>query len=107
MCLGTKEHESIVSADLDAKDIHTALLLAGAEPGSPVKFQPKYSPASGSVIKVFVQFEEKGKKIKVPAQQWVRNIKSRKDLTPRLGFWRQLFRVQRLRPQGRACLCRQ
>ncbi len=77
----TKEHESILSADVDAKDIHTALLLAGGEPGSPVKFQPKYTPANGSVIKVFVQYEEKGKLIKVAAQKWVKNFKTRKELT--------------------------
>src|SRR5207248_822796 len=40
----TKEHESILAADVDAQLIHTALLAAGAEAGSPVKFQPKYTP---------------------------------------------------------------
>src|SRR5262245_50045743 len=38
----TKEHEAILSADVDARDIHKALLAAGAKAGSPVKFQPKY-----------------------------------------------------------------
>ena len=82
MCrAGTKEHESILTADVDAKNIHAALLAAGAEAGSPVKFRPVYKPASGSVIKVFIQYREKGKLIKVPAQTWVRNFKTRKDLT--------------------------
>src|SRR5205823_2222272 len=37
---GTKEHESILAADIDARQVHAALIAAGAEPGSPVKFQP-------------------------------------------------------------------
>jgi hypothetical protein len=75
-----KEHEAIVAADVDARDIHLALTAAGAEPGSPVKFRPKYTPASGTVIKVFVAYEEKGKEVRVPASQWVRSIKTKKDL---------------------------
>jgi len=76
----TKEHESILSADVDAEKIHTALILAGAEAGSPVKFQPKYTPAHGTTIKVYVQWEEKGKTMKVPAQQWIRSVKTQKQM---------------------------
>jgi hypothetical protein len=76
----TKEHEAILAADVDAAKIHFALTLAGAEAGSPVKFNPKYTPARGTVIKVYVQYEEKGKTIKLPAQKWVRNVKSKKEL---------------------------
>jgi hypothetical protein len=78
---GTKEHESILSADIDAKLVHAALTAAGAEAGSPVQFRPKYSAARGTVIKVHVQYEDKGKIVKVPAQKWVRTIKTRKELT--------------------------
>src|SRR4051812_33731145 len=38
----TKEHESVVAAECDARDIHTALVAAGAVAGAPVKFEPKY-----------------------------------------------------------------
>src|SRR5260370_36544956 len=48
----TKEHECILAADADARHIHTALLAARGEPGSPVQFEPKFKPASGSTIKV-------------------------------------------------------
>src|SRR5437879_12582628 len=34
----TKEHEAVLSADLDARDLHKALLLSGARVGAPVKF---------------------------------------------------------------------
>jgi len=77
---GTKEHEAVVAADVDARDIHLALTLAGAEPGSPVKFRPEYQPASGAVINVFVEYEDKGKKVRRSAQEWVRGIKTKKDL---------------------------
>jgi hypothetical protein len=77
----TKEHESILSADVDARHIHTALLLAGAEKGSPVKYAPKRTPAHGTVIKVTLQYQEKGRPVTVPAQKWIRNVKTGKDLT--------------------------
>src|SRR5262249_23072649 len=35
----TKEHEAILAADVDARDIHAMLLGAGATPGSTVKFK--------------------------------------------------------------------
>src|SRR5262249_19764861 len=63
----TKEHEAVLHADLDARDIHKALLLAKAEPGAPVQFQPKYKAATGTRIKFTLEYEEKGKKVRVPA----------------------------------------
>jgi hypothetical protein len=76
----TKEHEAILAADIDARVVHTGLVLAGAEPGSPVKFDPKRTPPRGTTIKVLLQYEEKGKTVTVPAQQWVKNVKSGKEL---------------------------
>jgi hypothetical protein len=77
----TKEHEAILAADADASKIHAALLLAGAEPGHPVKFtEKKIIPPSGTVIKVFLQYEEKGQAKTVRAQEWIRNIKTMKPL---------------------------
>jgi hypothetical protein len=78
---GTKEHESILSAEIDAKLVHAALMAAGAEPGKPVQFRPQYAPASGTVIKVSLQYEKGGKTVIVPAQKWVRTIKTQKELT--------------------------
>src|SRR5436190_2716952 len=42
----TKEHEAVVTVDTDAREIHKALLLARAQPGSPVKFVPRYQHAT-------------------------------------------------------------
>jgi hypothetical protein len=77
----TKEHEAILAADVDARDIHKALLLARANPGSPVKFDPRFVPASGQTIKVYLEYESKGKMVRVPAQQWIRDIRTKKPMT--------------------------
>jgi hypothetical protein len=80
----TKEHEAILAADVDARNIHAALLAAGAEPGRPAKFDPKFEPATGTSIRIHLQFDKDGKKITVPAQEWVRTIKGQKDMA---GDW--------------------
>jgi hypothetical protein len=77
----TKEHEAIVSAEVDARNIHAALIAAGAKEGSPVSFVPKYRPASGTTIKVSVQYKDKENKlVTVPAQSWIKNAKTNKQL---------------------------
>jgi hypothetical protein len=77
----TKEHEAILVADVDARVIHAGLQAAGAEPGKPVQYRPKFIPPSGTVIKVTLQYKDKeGKVVRVPAQQWIRHIKTKKDL---------------------------
>src|SRR5262249_50408628 len=63
---GTKEHEAVVTAEIDARKVHEALLLAKGEPGAPVKYDPKYTPATGQVIKVTVTYELDGKLHTVP-----------------------------------------
>jgi hypothetical protein len=77
---GTKEHESVIHADIDARQLHAALLLTGAKPGSPVKYEPKYAPASGSTIKVTIEYKKDGKTVTAPGQDWVRDAKTRKAL---------------------------
>ncbi|HZV07370.1 MAG TPA: YdjY domain-containing protein [Gemmataceae bacterium] len=76
----TKEHEAIVSAEVDARTIHAALIAAGAKEGSPVSFVPKYRPASGTAIKVSVEYKDKDKLVTVPAQSWIKNAKTNKLL---------------------------
>jgi hypothetical protein len=77
---GAKEHEAILAADIDARDLHKALLLTGAEPGSPVTYQPKFKAPAGAKVKVFVRWDEKGKARTEPAQKWVQDVKSKKAL---------------------------
>jgi hypothetical protein len=77
---GQKEHEAIVAADIDARKLHQALILAGAEPGSPVQFEPRFRPPTGSLIQVSVIYTDKGVKKVVPARSWIRNGKTGKEL---------------------------
>jgi hypothetical protein len=77
---GTKQHEYIVATPVDARDIHTALLAANGKPGTPVQFQPKYVPASGSVIKVTLQYQKDGKLMTARGQDWIRDVKAGKAM---------------------------
>lgn len=78
---GTKEHEAILTADVDARNIHKALLATGAEPGSPVRYEPKYQPATGTRIKVSIRYRDKDNQLQnIPARQWIRNLETKKDL---------------------------
>src|SRR5207248_3851078 len=54
--------------------------LAGAVEGKPVRFTPKYTPATGQVIKVSIQYESDGRLTTVPGQSWVKNTKTGKAL---------------------------
>ncbi len=76
-----KEHEAILAADIDVRQLHAALTLAGAEPGKPMQFRPKLVPASGTAVKIFVEYKTKdGKEVRMPAQQWIVNKKTGKTL---------------------------
>ena len=76
----TKEHEAILRGDADSREIHAALLLAGAEAGSPAKFVPKFQAPTGTKIKVSVTYREKGKVKSAPAAEWIKNKVTGKDL---------------------------
>jgi hypothetical protein len=76
-----KEHEAILTADIDARDLHKALLLAGALPGAPARFAPNYKPASGQVVRITLRWQDRGKQQQADARQWVREIATRKAMT--------------------------
>jgi hypothetical protein len=77
----TKEHEAILHIDIDAREIHSALIAARAKPGTTVKFVPKYTPATGDIIRVTLTYHKDGKlQTNKPAQNWVQHVKTKKDL---------------------------
>jgi hypothetical protein len=90
----TKEHESVVSLNCSAHEVHAALLAAGARPGRPVQFQPQYQAASGQIIDIYVLWKDaRGEKHQVRAQDWVRNTRTGKALEwdwvfAGSGFWK-------------------
>lgn len=91
---GTKEHESILSLATDAISVHAGLLAIGAEPGSPVKYVPEYSPASGPIVDMYVVWtDEEGKSKQARAQEWVRNVQSKKELESEWVFGGSGFNV--------------
>ena len=80
VCLkGTKEHESIIAVDTKAFAVHAALLAVGAKAGTPVRFQPKYQPATGTPVDItLIWKDEKGKEHHARAQDWIRNLRTQK-----------------------------
>jgi hypothetical protein len=96
----TKEHESILTTPADARDIHQALLLTGAERGTPAKYlENKIQPPTGTKIKVSVRYEKKGKVVTEPAGRWVRNMKTRKHLEEDWVFAGSVFAKNVLEPK--------
>jgi hypothetical protein len=77
---GQKEHEAILTADIDARHLHTALELAGASPGTPAQFEPRFRAPTGTTILVSLRYEEKGALKTVPARSWIRNAKTNAEL---------------------------
>jgi len=79
---GTKEHEAILAADIDARDVHQALLVAGAKPGSVMRYTPDFQPPKGSVVHVILQYTGKdGRTVTTRAQDWVRDVKTHQALS--------------------------
>jgi hypothetical protein len=77
----TKEHESVVTVDTEAFLVHTGLILLGAEPGTPVQFVPEYKPPTGPEIEVTATWrDEQGKEHTVRGQEWVRDMRTNKEL---------------------------
>ncbi|NQU20555.1 MAG: hypothetical protein HQ567_04680 [Candidatus Nealsonbacteria bacterium] len=90
----TKEHEAIVTVDVEAFKVHAGLLAIGAEAGHPVQFQPVYTPAKGSEIEISVSYKDKdGKRKTVRAQDWIQDTETDKAMTHNWvfggsGFWK-------------------
>jgi hypothetical protein len=76
----SKDHEYVLAADIDARHLHKALLLSKAEPGAPVKYLPKFTPPSGTSIRISIRYQKDGKKVTVPAAEWFRHVKTKKLL---------------------------
>ena len=91
---GTKEHESIIAVKSKAQYVHAGLLAIGAKTGKPVQFEPKYTPASGTKIEIWVLWKDQdGKNQRVHAQSWIRNGETGKQMKydwvfAGSGFWK-------------------
>lgn len=71
----TKEHESIVGVIAQSSEVHAALLAVGAMPGTPVRWDTEYVPATGQPIRVWVMWhDEQGQFQSTDARQWIRHV---------------------------------
>ncbi len=86
LCLRqTKEHESILATAAVPRSIQAGLLLTGAQPGHPVRFDPAYEPPAGTPIAIELSWrDEAGQPQRTSAQSWVQEEKSKRPLT---GDW--------------------
>jgi hypothetical protein len=74
-------YESVMVVKVRPSVVHAGLMLLKAEPGHPVRFQPKYEPATGTPIEIKVRWKDKkGRQQEALAQEWVREIKTKRSL---------------------------
>jgi hypothetical protein len=91
---GTKEHESIIGTLPGSKEVHAALLAVGAKHGTPVEFLPRFVPATGQRIRIWVCYRDKeGKFQAVDGRRWVKQARTGKQMEPDWvfsgsGFWK-------------------
>jgi hypothetical protein len=79
--LRDRGYEAAVVVDTPPRVVHAALVLMGAKPGHPVRFDPKFEPPTGTEVLIEVRWKDKDGKVKTaPAQQWIRNIQTKKAL---------------------------
>jgi hypothetical protein len=78
---GTKEHEAVVAVNTKAFVVHSALLAVGAQSGNTVKYEPKFLPASGTKIDIWIYWtDDKGEQHKARAQDWVKDVKTKQPM---------------------------
>ncbi|MEY3176643.1 MAG: hypothetical protein RLZZ436_4557 [Planctomycetota bacterium] len=71
---GNREHETILRIRAKAFVIHSALLAAGLEPGSPAVFSPEFRPPQGPVVDIqSVWLDAAGTRQQRRLQEWVRH----------------------------------
>jgi hypothetical protein len=87
-----RSYEAVVAVNVKPSIVHAGLLALGAEPGHPAKFQPKFVPPTGTEIAIEVRWKDaKGKVQSAPAQHWIRNIKTKKELDQNWVFAGSVF----------------
>ncbi len=85
---GTKEHETIVSVNAEAWQVHGALNAIGAYEGTPSRWVPEYTPAWGPKIDIKMMWRDaKSNKVKTAdGKKWVLNSETQKPMTTELVF---------------------
>jgi hypothetical protein len=74
--------------------VQAGLIAVGAQPGSPVQFQPEFKPASGPEVEVTVYWNRAdGEVQQARGQDWVRSFRTKEAMThpwvfAGSGFWK-------------------
>jgi len=79
---GGKEYETVLVIEATPDELHQALLKIGLEPGEPAK---EGDPPKGRGVRILVEYEAGGKKVRRPADEFVVSKKTGKPLDP--GPW--------------------
>lgn len=76
-----RSYEAVVSVNVTPFTVHAGLLAIGAVPGHPARFEPDFVPPTGTEVAIEVRWkDDKGRVQSAPAQHWIRNIKTKKEL---------------------------
>jgi hypothetical protein len=87
-----RSYEAVLAVNVRPWIVHAGLVRVGAEPGHPARFQPSFVPPSGTEVAIEVRWKDaKGKVQSAPAQHWIRNIKTKKELDSNWVFAGSLF----------------
>jgi hypothetical protein len=87
-----RAYESVVVIYTKPSIVHAALLAMGAKPGKPVQFEPRYVPPSGTEVEINVAWKDQnGKLQKARAQDWIRDIRTKKQLDINWVFAGSIF----------------
>lgn len=85
-------YESVVVIYTKPSVVHAGLLALGAEPGKPVQYQPTFATPTGTEVEIDVCWNDKdGKRQQTPAQQLVRDIKTKQPLDVNWVFAGSVF----------------
>ncbi|HTL30932.1 MAG TPA: YdjY domain-containing protein, partial [Tepidisphaeraceae bacterium] len=82
---GTNEHESVLRSKVKPSHLHLAMLMIGLEPGKPVSYSEatkKWTPPHGPPVNITCEYEKNGKTMRVPAYKLMRDIKTKKEMSP-------------------------
>jgi hypothetical protein len=73
-------YESVVVVYTKPSVVHAGLLALGGKPGKAARYKPKFVAASGTEVEIGISWKDQsGKRQKVRAQDWIRDIKTRKS----------------------------
>ncbi len=80
---GTNEHEALLRSAVKPSHLHTALLMLGLQPGSPVRYvaaNQSWLPPHGPPLHIFLEYQKDGRPVRLPAYRWMRSVKTKKPM---------------------------